>query len=116
MTKRAIFAAFMLTIVPAMAQPDPNYKPRRLNKAIELLEDGQPIYYTGAVGGSAGYEEGKKMAQTWADVVMYEMEHDPFDLQKLKEFMKGIAYRYSDTTQLTSAQTPGSSRRFWQRE
>lgn len=33
------------------AQPDLNYKPRRLNKAIELLEDGQPIYYTNANGG-----------------------------------------------------------------
>lgn len=91
MTKRAIFPVLMLSIVSATAQPDPNYKPRRLNKAIELLEDGQPIYYTGAEGGSAGYEEGKKMAQTWADVIMYEMEHAPLDIEKLRQFMKGLA-------------------------
>ena len=27
---------------------DFNYKPRRINKAIELWEDGQPIYYGGS--------------------------------------------------------------------
>ena len=27
---------------------DPHYKPRRINKAIELWEDGQPIYYNSA--------------------------------------------------------------------
>src|SRR5471032_2382711 len=26
---------------------DMNYKPRRLNKCVELWEEGQPIYYTG---------------------------------------------------------------------
>ena len=40
--------------------------PKRINKAIELLERGQPIYYAGAHG---GYEEGRKMARTWADYI-----------------------------------------------
>jgi 4-hydroxy-2-oxoheptanedioate aldolase len=71
------------------AQPDPDYKPRRLNKAIELLQDGQPIYYTGAGGG--GYDQGVKMSQTWADVIMYEMEHGAFDLANLRQFMQGLA-------------------------
>ncbi|HXB75063.1 MAG TPA: hypothetical protein VNY05_42920 [Candidatus Acidoferrales bacterium] len=79
-------AMFASTIV---AQPDPDYKPRRLNKAIELLEDDQPIFYTGAGGG--GYEQGVKMAQTWADVIMYEMEHGAFDLANLRQFMQGLA-------------------------
>ena len=48
----------------AMAQParnkqpssaDMSYKPRRLNKCIELWEDGQPIYYTGAGVGPHDY-------------------------------------------------------------
>ena len=37
--------------IHANTQPstmDANYKPRRINKAIELWEDGQPIYYNGA--------------------------------------------------------------------
>lgn len=63
------------------------YKPKRINKAIELLADGQPIYYT---GGSGGYEQGKKMAQTWADYINYEMEHGSLDFTALREFMRGL--------------------------
>ena len=62
-------------------------KPKRLNKAIELLEQDQPIYYT---GGSGGYEEGKKAAQTWADYINYELEHGAFDMSKLRDFMRGL--------------------------
>ena len=61
--------------------------PKRINKAIELLEQGQPIYYTGAHG---GFEEGVKMAQTWADYITYEMEHGPYDVARLAEFMRGL--------------------------
>src|SRR5258708_444910 len=92
--KKLIFSLSLFCFATSLwAQPDPNYKPRRLNKAIELLEDGQPIYYTnnGApYGAPAGYEEGKKAAQTWADVIMYEGEHSPIDLWKLRDFMRGI--------------------------
>ena len=40
-----------------------DYQPRRVNKSIELLERGQPIYYDASTG---GYEEGMRMAGTWA--------------------------------------------------
>jgi 4-hydroxy-2-oxoheptanedioate aldolase len=73
----------------ALASSAQGYKPKRINKAIELLESGQPIYYTGARGG-AGYEEGKKMAQTWADYINYEMEHGQLDFSALKAFMRGL--------------------------
>ncbi|HEY2859989.1 MAG TPA: hypothetical protein VGJ21_16325, partial [Terracidiphilus sp.] len=74
------------------ASADPNYKPRRLNKCIELWEDGQPIYYTGwGVGpGVDPYEQGKKMCKTWADAISIEMEHGLFDLKDLREFMRGL--------------------------
>lgn len=65
------------------------YKPKRINRAIELLEQGQPIYYTGARGGS-GFDEGKKMASTWADYINYEMEHGQLDFSALKNFMRGL--------------------------
>jgi 4-hydroxy-2-oxoheptanedioate aldolase len=70
-----------------------NYKPRRLNKAIELWEDGQPVYYTGwGVGpGVDPYEQGKKMCKTYADVISIEMEHGLYDLKDLREFMRGLA-------------------------
>src|SRR5436309_4238569 len=47
---------------------DPHYgKPKRLNKMIELLAAGQPVYDAGVTGG--GYEEGKKLAQTTNDLI-----------------------------------------------
>ncbi len=43
-------------------------KPKHINRAIELLSDGQPIYYTGSHSGTDGsFEQGKKDAQTYAD-------------------------------------------------
>ncbi len=60
----------------------------RVNRAIELLEQGQPIYYTGA--GELSYENGVEMAQTWADYLMVEMEHFGFNMPGLSAFMRGL--------------------------
>src|SRR6201987_1507608 len=66
-------------------------KPKRINPAIELLEQGQPIYYTGSHSGTEGsFEQGKKDAQTYADYISYDMEHAPFDVKGLSEYMKGL--------------------------
>lgn len=64
------------------------YAPKRINKAIELLEADQPIYYTQVNGG--GYEEGQALAQTWADYITYNLEHSPFDMSALRAFMQGL--------------------------
>jgi 4-hydroxy-2-oxoheptanedioate aldolase len=67
-------------------------KPKRINGAIELLEQGQPIYYTGSHSGTEGsYEQGVKDAQTYADYISYDMEHAPFDVKGLSEYMRGLA-------------------------
>lgn len=66
-------------------------KPKRINRAIELLEQGQPVYYTGSHSGTAGtFEQGKKDARTYADYISYDMEHAPFDVAGLAEYMKGL--------------------------
>jgi 4-hydroxy-2-oxoheptanedioate aldolase len=66
-------------------------KPKHINRAIELLEQGQPIYYTGSHSGTTGtFEQGKKDAQTYADYISYDMEHAPFDVAGLAEYMKGL--------------------------
>src|SRR6478736_1442658 len=62
--------------------------PKRVNKAIELLEAGQPVYYD---YGRGGYEEGKAAAKTWADILMYDMEGNAMDFSRLREFMRGLA-------------------------
>jgi 4-hydroxy-2-oxoheptanedioate aldolase len=65
--------------------------PKRINRAIELLEQKQPIYYTGSHEGTEGnFEQGVKDAQTYADYISYDMEHAPFDVKGLAEYMKGL--------------------------
>ncbi|CAI8035790.1 hypothetical protein GBAR_LOCUS20069 [Geodia barretti] len=65
--------------------------PKRVNKAIELLEQDQPVYYTGShTGANLTYEAGKEMAKTWADYINLGMEHGPFDLVGLENFMRGL--------------------------
>jgi len=59
-----------------------------VNKAVELLAQDQPIYYTGAENRT--YEGGRAAANTWADYITFEMEHGPFDVRGLHEFMRGL--------------------------
>lgn len=63
--------------------------PKRINKAIKLLKEGQPVYYT-VVTAPLTYELGVKMAVTWADFISIEMEHVPWDMKGLGEFMRGL--------------------------
>jgi len=71
---------------------DRSYKPRRINKAIELWEDNQTVFYAeyGPTGVADGYAYGKLMAKTWADAINYEMEHAAFDFSQLRSFMQGL--------------------------
>jgi 4-hydroxy-2-oxoheptanedioate aldolase len=80
----AFFCACLLSAQPSKTAA---WTPRRVNKCIELLEMGQPIYYTQDYG---GYEEGKKLAKTWADYITYDMENNPLDFRLLHEFMRGL--------------------------
>src|SRR5207244_5705665 len=67
-------------------------KPKRINGVIELLEQGQPVYYTGShEGTSGGFEQGLKDAQTYADYISYDMEHAPYDIKGLADYMRGLA-------------------------
>ncbi len=77
--------------VATMLAQAPNYKPKHINRAIELLEQGQPIYYTGSHSGTTGsYDQGMKDAQTYADYISYDMEHAPFDVKGLSDYMRGL--------------------------
>jgi len=63
----------------------------RINRAIELLAEDQPIYY---VGGHTGhvltYEQGREDAATWADYINVGMEHGAFNMAGLDEYMRGL--------------------------
>jgi 4-hydroxy-2-oxoheptanedioate aldolase len=60
----------------------------RVNRALDLLARGATIYYTEA--GALSYEAGRRQATTWADVLMVEFEHGPFDPVGLTAFMRGL--------------------------
>ena len=85
----SVFLCLILGSAVMLAQTP---KPKRINRVIELWEQGQPVYFTGPHEGIAGtYEQGVKDAQTYADYISYDMEHAPFDIKGLAEYMRGLA-------------------------
>ncbi len=87
----ALLGSVGLVAVLACAALAQTPKAKRINRAIELLEHGQPIYYTGSHSGTAGtFDQGVKDAQTWADYISYDMEHAPFDVKGLADYMRGL--------------------------
>jgi 4-hydroxy-2-oxoheptanedioate aldolase len=63
----------------------------RINRAIELLEQDQAIYYVGQhTGHVLTYAQGKEDAHTWADYINVGMEHGAFDMAGLAEYMRGL--------------------------
>jgi 4-hydroxy-2-oxoheptanedioate aldolase len=63
----------------------------RVNKVLELLGAGQPVYFEFRDGFTAGgYDGGRALARTWADYVTYDVEHSPFDVTALMDFMRGL--------------------------
>ena len=64
----------------------------RINRAIELLQQDQAIYYDGPHSGHVlTYAQGREDAGTWADYMNVGMEHGAFDMTGLAEYMRGMA-------------------------
>lgn len=61
---------------------------KRINRAIELLAAGQPIYYIG--GHVLTHAQGMADASTWADYINVGMEHGAFDMTGLEAYMQGL--------------------------
>lgn len=67
------------------------YQAKRINRAIELLESDQPIYYYGGhTGYTLTYEQGLRDADIWADYVNIGMEHGAFDIAGLDTYLRGL--------------------------
>ena len=63
----------------------------RINRAIELLQQDQAIYYTGGHSGHVlTYGQGREDVLTWADYINVGMEHGAFDMTGLAEYMRGL--------------------------
>ncbi len=63
----------------------------RINRLVELLREGQAIYYDGPHSGHVlTREQGMEDAGTWADYINVGMEHGCFDLTGLENYMRGM--------------------------
>jgi len=60
----------------------------RINRAIDLLERGEVLYYTNP--GELSEENGRGQAATWADILLVDFEHEAFDIVGLTAFMRGL--------------------------
>src|SRR3984893_9974253 len=81
--------AFLFGVIAIVAQVPA--KPKHINQAIDMLEQGQPIYYTGSHSGTEGrFEQGKKDAQIYADYISYDIEHAAFDVKGRPDYMRGL--------------------------
>jgi 4-hydroxy-2-oxoheptanedioate aldolase len=64
---------------------------RRINRAIELLEQDQAIYYAGEHTGHVLTEaQGRADALIWADYINVGMEHGAFDMTGLAAYLNGL--------------------------
>jgi 4-hydroxy-2-oxoheptanedioate aldolase len=63
----------------------------RVNRAIELLAQDQPIYYYGGhTGAVLTREQGRQDAHIWADYINVGMEHGSLDMAGLAGYMTGL--------------------------
>lgn len=60
----------------------------KLHPSIDLFVQNRPVFVTAS--GALTYENGRKQAQSWADCLMVDFEHAPFDTLGLQEFIKGL--------------------------
>ena len=60
----------------------------RIHRCIDLLQAGHPIYFTHVR--ELSYDNGRQQAETWADFLIVDFEHAPFDVVGLLAFMHGL--------------------------
>jgi 4-hydroxy-2-oxoheptanedioate aldolase len=61
----------------------------RINRAVALLASGKPVFAGPA--GPMTEENGRRAASSWADWLIVELEHRPYDIAALAAFMRGYA-------------------------
>ena len=60
----------------------------RLNKAIELLEDDQAVF--GLLSFDYSLNNARSLANSGLDFIIIDMEHAPFDVERLRQFLLGM--------------------------
>ncbi|MCH8174152.1 MAG: aldolase [Proteobacteria bacterium] len=65
----------------------------RLNKAIELLENDQAVF--GLLSFDYSLNNARSMANSGLDFIIIDMEHAPFDVERLRQFLLGMTDKRS---------------------
>ena len=70
-----------------------NVSAQRVNKLIELFENGEPGF--GVLSFDYSLNNARSLATSGLDFVFIDMEHAPFDVERLREFLLGMTNKRS---------------------
>ena len=65
-----------------------NASAQRLNKLIEMFENDEPAF--GVLSFDYSLENARSLATSGLDFVFVDMEHAPYDVEKLRQFLLGM--------------------------
>lgn len=89
MKKTCLSALFtVLTVAGLAAAPAIAQDNVRLNRSIETLEKGDPVF--GLFTGNFSLANARALARSNLDYILIDMEHTAFDMEKLQEFLLGM--------------------------
>ena len=92
MRRRVVsFFSFVLAVVTAAGMAEA--QERRINKIVELLADGKPVF--GLFSGPKTPDSAMAIVETEADFVFYSMESGPFDVPGMQVYMQFMLDRAS---------------------
>ena len=83
--KKAIITTLLGTILVSVAT---SASAQRVNKLIELFENNQPAF--GVLSFDYSLNNARSLATSGLDFVFIDMEHAPFDEERLREFLLGM--------------------------
>ena len=81
-----ILCLFLISLLPA--SPVLAQDSGRLNKLIELFENDEPAF--GVLSFDYSLINARSLASSGLDFVFIDMEHAPFDVERLREFLLGM--------------------------
>ena len=85
----SLLVVLVVLVGSASAQQDSP----RLNKAIELLENDQAVF--GLLSFDYSLNNARSMANSGLDFIIIDMEHAPFDVERLRQFLLGMTDKRS---------------------
>ena len=85
----SLLVVLVVLVGSASAQQDSH----RLNKAIELLENDQVVF--GLLSFDYSLNNARSMANSGLDFIIIDMEHAPFDVERLRQFLLGMTDKRS---------------------